>query len=245
MNFSAAPKLSARLLAFTALALLAGSACAQTTPSAVACPDSRTPGTVYRTFYLSQDISQQEFTEVQTVLRNELQSARINGVPEQNAIAICGTTAELDLAQKIVSDMDHAPTTNRSWRLTYTFTHGGSSHTAAITVASGEDGVLKQGNRVPIVTGTSNGSDQFHYVDVGLSISARVNDSGGALRVRTKVEQSEMPEQKPASSTGDPVIGQTMLDTVVLLTSGQPKVLGTLSLPDGQEQVSVTAEPAP
>jgi type II secretory pathway component GspD/PulD (secretin) len=245
MNVSAAPKFSARLLAFTALALLAGSACAQATPSAVTCPDTRTPGTIYRTFYLSQDISQQEFTEVQTVLRNELPGARINGIPEQSTIAICGTTAELDLAQKIVSDLDQAPSSSGSWRLTYTFTSGPVSHTATFTVASGEDGVLKQGKRVPIVTGTSNGSDQYQYVDIGIGISARVENSGGALRLKTKVEQSELTGQKAGANPADPVIFQTVLDTVSLLHPGKPQVLGTLNLPDGEQQVSVTAEPVP
>lgn len=245
MSSSAAPKLSAHLLAFTAFALLAGSACAQTTPSAVTCPDTRIPGTIYRTFYLSQDISQNQFIEVQTVLRNDLQAARVNGVPEQNAIAICGTTAELDLAQKIISDMDHAPAASRSWRLTYMFTSGPVSHTATFTVASGEDGVLKQGKRVPIVTGTSNGSDQYQYVDIGIGISARVENSGGGLRLKTKVEQSELTDQKAGASPADPVIFQTVLDTVSLLAPGKPQVLGTLNLPDGEQQVSVTAEPVP
>lgn len=243
MILPAAPKFSARLLAFTALALLVGSACAQTAPSGVTCPDSRTPGMSYRTFYLAQGTSRSEFFDVQTVLRNELLGARINGVPEQSTIAICGTPAELELAQKIVSDLDHAPTTAGSWRLTYTFTSGPVSHTAAFTVGTGENGVLKQGRRVPVVTGTSNGSDQYQYVDVGISISAQVENSGGALRLRTKVEQSELTDQKPGANPADPVIFQTVLDTVPLLTPGKPQVLGTLSLPDGDQQVSVTAEP--
>lgn len=244
MRFPAAPK-SAPLFAFTALALLAATACAQTATSGVTCPDTRTPGTFYRTFYLGQATSRSEFFDVQTVLRNELQSARINGVPEQNAIAVCGTPAELDLAQKIVSDLDHSPSTVGSWKLTYTFTSGPVSHTAAFTVQTGEDGVLKQGRRVPVVTGTSNGSDQYQYIDIGIGISANVENSGGALRLKTKVEQSELTDQKAVANPADPVIFQTVLDTILLLTPGKPQVLGTMSLPDGDQQVSVTAEPVP
>ncbi|HTV83506.1 MAG TPA: hypothetical protein VME18_12730 [Acidobacteriaceae bacterium] len=233
-----------RLFAFTALALLAGSACAQPAPSGVACPDISGTGVVYRTFYLRQDADGHEFTEVQTVLRNMLQRARINGVPQQLAIGICGTPAELDLAQKIVSDMDRPTITGRSWRLTYTFTQGGSSRREALIAASGQWSTLKEGTRVPIVTGTSKDSDQVQYIDVGLNINARVEDSAGALQLSTKLAQSETPEQKPASGTGDPVIGQTVLDITAIVTPGKPLVLGTLNLPDGRtEEVSVTAEP--
>jgi type II secretory pathway component GspD/PulD (secretin) len=235
-----------RLFAFTALALLAGSACAQPAPSGVACPDTKPVGAVYRTFYLSQNTTPNHFIQVQTILRNMLQGARIDGVSMQNAIGICGTPAELDLAQKIVSDMDHPEAGETSWRLTYTFTHAGSSHTAAFTVGSGENGTLKQGSRVPIITGTSNGSDQYQYIDIGLDISAHVEAGGETLRLTTTVERSEMPELKPASSTGDPVIGATELKTTAIVTPGKPQVLGSLTLPDGgQEQVSVTAEPVP
>jgi hypothetical protein len=232
-----------RLFAFTALALLAGSACAQPAPSGVPCPDNSGTGAVYRTFYLRQDADWHEFTEVQTVIRNMLQRARINGVPQQLAIGICGTPAELDLAQKIVSDMDRPTIAGRSWRLTYTFTRGSSSRREALIEAAGQWSMLKEGTRVPIVTGTSKDSDQVQYIDVGLN--ARVEDSAGALQLSTKLAQSETPEQKPASSAGDPVIGQTVLDITAILTPGKPLVLGTLNLPDGgKEEVSVTAEPA-
>lgn len=247
MLLTAAPKNSARLLAFTALALLAGSACAQAAPSGVACPDSRAPGTYYRTFYLSHATGFREFRDVQTVLRNMLQGARIDGDSGPRALAICGTPAELELAQKIVSDLDHPTTAASSWRLTYTFTHDGSSRKAAFTVVLGADGEIKQGSRVPILTGTSSsGSDQVQYIDIGLSISAHVDDADGTPQLTTKVEQLEPSQEKPAASTGDPVLGQTILETETDLTPGKPLVLGTLNLPGGgQEEVSVTAEPIP
>lgn len=234
------------IFAFTALALLAGSASAQTATQDVPCPDSRDPGVVYRTFYLSPDTSLNQFTEVQTVLRNLLQHARINGVSTEQAIGICGTPAELGLAQKIVSDMDHPTLAGRSWRLTYTFTHNGSSHTAELVVAPDGNGTLKEGQRVPIVTGASKDSDQVQYIDIGLSISADVENSSGTLRVRSDVERSDMSQGKPASPAGDPVLGNTELRTTALITPGKPLVLGTLNLPSGgQEQVSVTAEAVP
>lgn len=234
------------IFAVTALALLAASASAQSAPSGVPCPDSRDPGVVYRTFYLGPDTSQNQFNEVQTVLRNMLQHARIGGVSMQRAIGVCGTPAELDLAQKIVSDMDHPTLAGRSWRLTYTFTHDGTSHKATLLVASDKWGTLKEGSRVPIVTGASQGADQVQYVDTGLNLGARIDDSGGSLRLITDLEQLPTPEIKPASSAGDPVLGNTELKTTAIITPGKPLVLGTLNLPaGGEEQVSVTAEPVP
>lgn len=243
-------KLRSSIPAFIALALLAGSVCAQTAPSATPCPDSRTPGTIYRTFSLGQNTSQDNFTEVQTVLRNMLQGARINGVAEQRAIAVCGTPAELELAQKIVSDMDHPQEQERSWKLTYTITHDGSSHVVSLVASPHSVSELKQGTRVPITTGSAtesgNGTSlQVQYIDMGLYISAGV-ESGSPLRVQTKVAQSDTTQEKSTAGGGDPVIGQTVLETTTNLTPGKPLVLGMLTLPGGgNEEVSVTAEPAP
>lgn len=232
------------ILAFTALALLAGSACAQTAPSGVACPSRNDPAAVYRTFYLPPATTLNHFTQVQTVLRNMLQRARIDGASTQQAIGICGTPADMELAQKIIADMDRPAPTGQSWRLAYTFTHGSNVHKAVLVVAPGGEGALKEGQRVPIVTGTSRGSDQYQYVDIGLNISADVENTWGPARLRTKVERSDISQQKPGAGINDPVIGQTVLETTTLIAPGKPMVLGTLNLPNGgKEEVSVTAEP--
>jgi|HubBroStandDraft_4_1064222.scaffolds.fasta_scaffold01965_3 general secretion pathway protein D len=60
------------------------------------------------TFYLHNVAQQNDFTEVQQVLRNLFQTARINGVAGQNAIVMRGTPDEILLARKLVSDLDKA-----------------------------------------------------------------------------------------------------------------------------------------
>ncbi len=60
------------------------------------------------TFYLHNVSQQNDFTDVQTVLRNLFQNARINGVASQNAIVMRGTPDELVLARKLVGDLDKA-----------------------------------------------------------------------------------------------------------------------------------------
>ncbi|MGC2638066.1 MAG: cohesin domain-containing protein [Acidobacteriaceae bacterium] len=60
------------------------------------------------TFYLHNVAQQNDFTEVQQVLRNLFQTARINGVAGQNAIVMRGTPDEILLARRLVSDLDKA-----------------------------------------------------------------------------------------------------------------------------------------
>ena len=58
------------------------------------------------TFYLHNVAQQNDFTEVQQVLRNLFQTARINGVSGQNAIVMRGTPDEILLARRLIADLD-------------------------------------------------------------------------------------------------------------------------------------------
>ena len=60
------------------------------------------------TFYLHNVAQQNDFTEVQTVLRNLFQGARINGVASEDAIVMRGTPDELLLARRLIDDLDKA-----------------------------------------------------------------------------------------------------------------------------------------
>ncbi|HEX4312101.1 MAG TPA: cohesin domain-containing protein [Acidobacteriaceae bacterium] len=61
------------------------------------------------TFYLHNISQQNDFTEIQTVLRNLFsQGARINGVASENAIVMRATPDELLLAHKLIDDLDKA-----------------------------------------------------------------------------------------------------------------------------------------
>jgi general secretion pathway protein D len=61
-----------------------------------------------QTFYLTNVAQQNDFTDVQTALRNMFQTAKIYGVASQNAIIMRGTPDELLLAEKLVDDLDRA-----------------------------------------------------------------------------------------------------------------------------------------
>ncbi|HTX42766.1 MAG TPA: secretin N-terminal domain-containing protein [Acidobacteriaceae bacterium] len=60
------------------------------------------------TFYLHNVAQQNDFTEMQTVLRNLFQTARINGVSSENAIVMRGTPDEILLARRLIADLDKA-----------------------------------------------------------------------------------------------------------------------------------------
>src|SRR5277367_4935838 len=61
-----------------------------------------------QTFYLTNVAQQNDFTDLQTALRNMFQTAKIYGVASQNAIIMRGTPDELLLAQKLIGDLDKA-----------------------------------------------------------------------------------------------------------------------------------------
>lgn len=213
--------------------------------------DASKPVPAYQTFYLHNASDENQANEIITVLRNELQRARINFVRSENAIAIQGTPEDLASAQKILTDLDRPLAT---WRLDYTLTRTddgkpvGTPQHAVVVVTSGSKTRLKLGNRVPVVTGSdadkSPSSTQVVYVDLGLSIEASLDGFSDTPRLQCQIEQSTLADEKSGMGAQDPVIHQTRLENTSNLVEGKPMVLGTLDLAeDGQqEKIQVTAE---
>lgn len=237
-------KLANGILGMTLVLALGGLSTWAQPGTAVAKPDSDS----VQTFYLTNVVSQsKDGNEILIAIRNMLTpTARIFFVPGQNAIVVRATPDDLALTQKIIKDLDRP---QKTYRLTYTFTEMdgskrlGTQHFAMIVV-SGERTTLKQGSKVPIVTGSfDNGKSaaqtQMEYVDVGLNFDASLDESVNGVRLRSKVEQSSIAEQ--ASSTGiqDPVIRQTVLTSTSFLTSGKPLVLGSLDIPGSTRHLDV------
>jgi len=214
--------------------------------------DSVKPAEGYEVIYLTNISQMNDANEIQTAVRNMVGRAKIYYVPAQNALLIRGIPEDLQLAQKIVADLNR---TKKSYRLTYTITElEGSKRVAtqhvAVIVIAGAKTVLKQGSRVPIITGTfdagtSTQNQQVQYVDVGLNIEASVDDYADGVRLRTKVEQSSPSEEKSGVGPQNPVIRQTSLEATSVLTQGKSLVLGSLDLPGGtrHEDIEVVSEP--
>jgi len=234
-----------------ALTLLATCAGAQT-PSADSRPAEPKPvPEAYQTLYLTNLTERNEATDIQTDLRNMLPKARVYYIPAQSAISIHGSPDDILLAQKIVADLDRP---RKIYRLTYTITDTdggkriGAQH-LVLLAALGEKLDLKQGSKVPIVTGTteagsSSQSSQMTYVDVGLNLEAYLEGETDGLRLRTKVEQSSLAEEKSAGTAQDPVIRQTVLEETAILVPGKPMLLGSLDLPGStrRQEIEVISE---
>ncbi len=232
-----------------ALTLFAPSAGAQTQTA-----EQKASSYTYQTLYLTNLFQQNEVSDVQSALRNMLPKAKLVAMPSQNAISIYSTPEEILLAQRIVSDFDRADRVRKTYRLTYTITetdsgkHIGTQHFALIVV-SGEKTVLKQGNRVPIVTGTYDTETVMHatqlqYQDVGLSIEATVIGYGNGLKLSSHFEQSSIAEEKSGVGSQDPVLRQTLLVGSATLALGKPLVLGSLDVPGGtsKREIEVVSE---
>lgn len=212
----------------------------------------------YQTIYITNLTQQNDLNDIVTDLRNLLPKARLYLVPAQNAISIRGTPEDIQLAQKIIVDFDRA---KKSYRLTYTITETdgdkrvGSQHFTLLAVSGGK-AILKQGKRVPVFVGTNDAKSagqnievqyvgaQVQYADVGLKIEASVDGSAGTLRLTSKVEQSNVTEDKSGVGPQDPIISQTVLEGASMLVEGKPLVIGSLDTPGStrHQEIEVVAE---
>jgi len=235
------------VLAFAALSRLA----AAQTPAADAKPaEGQIDQQTYETFYLTYATDRDCLNDIQTALRNMLPRAAIFGVETQNAIIVRGTPAEIAMARKLTADLDRP---RKVYRLTYTITdfggnQPGSTRHYTLIVAPGDRTVFKQGDRVPIVVGSTaqdtGQSTSVQYMDVGLNIDALLSTSADALTLHSKIELSSVGAQSSGAGTRDPDVRQTVLQGASTLVPGKPLVLGSLDTPGTtrHEEVEVIAE---
>lgn len=240
------------------LMLLVSSAGAQTQPTDSRSAEPKPGAEVYQTLYLTNVSQQNDLTEIQTALRNLLPKARIYGVASQNAISLRATPEDIQLAQKVLSDLDRP---KKIYRLTYKITEMDADRPVgtkefSLIAASGVKTELKQGRREPVFVGendakTTNQNPQAEYVgakvqylDVGLAIEATVNGNPEGLSLRTKVVQSSLAEEKSGVGPQDPVIRQTVLEESANLLLGKPFLLGSLDLPGStrKQKIEVVSE---
>jgi type II secretory pathway component GspD/PulD (secretin) len=209
--------------------------------------DAKSGPKIYQTLYLTNLTQPNDANELVTDLRNMLVNAKVYYVPSQGAISMLGTSEEIARAQKILADLDK---TKKIYRLTYTIRESEGGKTIgqqhfSIIVASGSMTVLKQGSRVPIRTTSSNqGENQVTYLDVGLDIEASLDGYLDGARLRTKIMQSSIAEEKSDTGTQDPIIRQTTVEGTSTLVQGKPLVLGSLDVPGStrHQEVEVVSE---
>jgi type II secretory pathway component GspD/PulD (secretin) len=238
-----------------ALALVGQSAWAQTAPAAspekpaVSTPDTSAKPSLgsVETFYLKNVYQSSDAGELTSALRNMLDPRdKIYLVASQNAIFVQGSPEQLALARRLLNDLDRP---KKTYRLTYKITEMddgkriGVQHYAMVVV-TGQRAVVRQSSKVPVATGLlSSGSSstqtQFTYIDVGLNFDVTLDEFANGVRLRSKVEQSGIGEERSGVGAQEPVVRQTVLEGTSFLTPGKPLVLGSLDVPGSTRHLDV------
>jgi len=214
-----------------------------------------------QTFYLNNVSQQSDANEVVTALRNLLpQDDKIYLIANQNAIVVHATPEDIALAQKLINDLDRP---KKSYRLTYTVSEKDGAKLVrtqryAMVVASGQTTTLKQGSKIPVVTGSYSGEatehapagvqTQFTYLDVGMNFDATLTGMGNNAMLKSSVEQSSVaPEKSDIGGVQEPIVRQSSLKGVALLAPGKPQLLGSMDIPGSTSHldIEVVMEPLP
>ena len=234
-------------LAVTFLPSRASAQSTESKPAETKSIDSKSNQEIVQTIFLSNATQMNDLNDAQTALRNVLPRARIYGLASQNAITLRATPEDMEIAKKLIAEIDRP---HKVYRVTYTITESDSGKKTAtqhlaLIVGANAKATMKQGTRVPVVTGTIDASNstpitQVQYLDVGLNIEASVD----GVNLRTKVEQSTVAEEKSTVGIQDPVIRQTTLEDSSTFVPGKPFVLGSMDIPGTtrHQDIAVVAE---
>lgn len=203
---------------------------------------------VYKTLYLNNLTQQNDADQVISALRNMMPSAKLYYVPSQSAMTLRAYPEDLKLAEQIIAELDK---TKKLYRLTYTLTDSDNGKTVGVqhftlVVASGSKTDMKQGSRLPVSTAATNSpaDSSFTYLDIGQEIEASLDSYLEGVRLRTKVVQSSVADDKSAVGPQIPIIRQTTFEGTSTLLQGKPLVLGTIDVPGTtrHQQIEVVSE---
>lgn len=241
-------KYRCNLAATAAMVLMVGLAAST---GARAQSEERYHADTYQTIALQHVVSNNQALDILNALRNAMPQARVYLNPSAQILSINASAADVAQAQKIVAEMDKPI---RTYRLTYTLTQvedgkrAGAQH-FELVIVSGERASVKQGTRVPIMTGSfdkdSNSKEnQVQYMDIGLGIESKAEGFPDGVKVTSKVEESSVGDEHTSFGSQDPVVHQTELNATSVLPLGKPVMLGSLDVPGTTHrlEVEVTAE---
>ena len=203
--------------------------------------------TVEKTFYFNNASAQADVTDITTAIRNIISpSAKIYPVMTQKALVMRATPEDLVMIQKMLDELDRP---KKTYRLTYTISEidGGrriGSQHFAMVLTSGQRTQMKQGSKVPVVTGTNNKDSgtletMVSYLDIGMNFDATLEESANGVSLRSKVEQLSLAEEKSGVGVQDPVLRQTALEGTSFLVPGKPLVLGSVDIPGSTRHLDV------
>lgn len=216
--------------------------------------DAAAPNMAMKTFYLKNVSQQNDANEIMVALRNMVDPrSKIYLVNSRNAVVMEASPEQLELAEKLIGELDRP---KKTYRLTFTIAEfDGNKRLAArhvtLLAVAGQRMVLKQGSKIPVSTavydsaGASPERTQVTYLDVGLNLDATVMELANGVSLKSKVEQSSLAEDKAPTGTLDPVVRQAVLEGTYDLVTGKQQTLGSLEIPDSARHldIDVVAEP--
>jgi type II secretory pathway component GspD/PulD (secretin) len=201
-------------------------------------------------FRLTHTAQQNDMNDTLQAVRNTL-GVRVKVYPNstQSAIIVRGTAEEIEEARKLITELDKPLPL---YKLTFTITQledgkrtGSQRYT--LLAAEGQKVELKEGQRVPIITGKAASDDAsaqtlVTYVDVGLNVEATFQ--GSSLKV--KLEESAVADEKSTVNIQDPIIRQVSLANTTTIALGKSAVLGSFDIPNSTKhrEVEVLVERA-
>jgi type II secretory pathway component GspD/PulD (secretin) len=209
---------------------------------------------VFKTYFLSNVSQQTDANEILIALRNMLEPwVKIYLVTSESAIELSAPPDQQALAQKIISELDRP---RKAYRLTFTLAESdagkriGVQH-FSLVVVSGQRVTLKQGSKIPIITGTSGNESnsqqtQFQYLDIGMNFDATLDDTPNGLRLKSKVEQSSVADEHMSGPlASEPILRQTSLEGTSAITLGKPVTIGSADVAGTTRHIDieVVAEP--
>jgi type II secretory pathway component GspD/PulD (secretin) len=200
-----------------------------------------------RVLYLANTSQQNDANEILVAVRNMVDpSTKIYLLSSQNAIVLNTYPEELNRIEALIHQLDRP---HKTYRLTYTLTdfdngtRVGTQHNSMLML-SGQRTVMKQGDKIPVVTGSAGkASDEtttFQYLDIGMNFDATMDETASGARLRSKVEQSSATESRTIAEVTEPVVRQTVLENTALLTLGKPQTLGSLDITGTTRHVEIS-----
>lgn len=209
-----------------------------------------------KVFHLKNIAQRDEAVSILTALRNMLNASdRVYLITETNDITLNAPPDQIALAGRLIAELDHP---KQTYRLTYTIAESDAGKRIGIqhfsmVVVTGQRIQLKQGDKVPVVTGSYNTDQkaeqtQFTYLDVGMNLDSTIDQFANGLRLRSIVEQSSIAAEHGAGILADePIVRQSKLEGTSVIVPGKPLNLGGIDVVGSTRHldIEVVAEPLP
>jgi type II secretory pathway component GspD/PulD (secretin) len=207
-----------------------------------------------KVFHLYNVGKVEEANEIMVALRNMVDPrTKIYLLASTNDVVVNAPPDLLTRIGQVIEELDHP---KHAYRLTYTLNESengrriGVQHFSMVALL-GQRIVLKQGDKVPVLTGSYNTEQkaeqtQFTYLDIGMNFDSTLDEFAHGLRLRSKVEQSSVAaEAATGKMADDPIVRQSLLEGTSVIVPGKPLMLGSIDVVGSTRHIDieVVAEP--